>query len=71
MGTGIKTTISDLLNIIRSNFHEKKYITQQSNTPGDQFGIIANIDKAVKGLNWKPSYKLEDGLKKMIKYYRL
>tara|TARA_A100001011_G_scaffold229520_1_gene237627 strand:+ start:162 stop:1076 length:915 start_codon:yes stop_codon:yes gene_type:complete len=71
IGTGIKTTVSDLLNIICSNFHERKSIIQQSNTPGDQFGIIANIDNAEKGLNWKPSYKLKDGLKKMIKYYKL
>lgn len=70
IGTGVKHTVSQLIDLINSNFNNSKTIIQDFGTPGDQFGIVADIKKANKELLWEPTYTLEFGLKKMIKYYK-
>ncbi len=69
IGTGVKHTIEELIEIISSNFKENKKIVQKSNTPGDQFGLFANNNLAIEELNWEPKYSLKEGLKCMIEYY--
>jgi len=70
IGTGIKHTVSQLIETISCNFEEDKIISQNSNTPGDQFGIYSNSNLAIKELNWKPKVSLNEGIKIMVEYYR-
>jgi len=37
-------------------------------TPGDQFGMVADIEKVKKDLDWKPTISLEEGLKKVLDF---
>ena len=37
---------------------------------GENMALHADIKKIVSRLKWKPTTKLEDGLKKTIEYYR-
>ncbi len=70
IGTGIKHTVSELIEIISSNFQDNKIIIQNSNTPGDQFGIYSNSNLAIKELKWKSNVSLKEGIKIMVDYYR-
>ena len=70
IGTGIKHTVSQLIETISSNFEENILISQNSNTPGDQFGIYSNSNLAIKELNWKPNVLLKEGMEIMVDHYR-
>ena len=72
LGTGIQTTIDDVVNLI-------KKITQSNMKP--QYGQIkpaqyepkswvADISKIKNILNWRPKYNLEEGLKKDIEWFK-
>jgi nucleoside-diphosphate-sugar epimerase len=39
-------------------------------TPGDQFGIYADVNLAGKNLGWKPAYSLDKGLKSMVSWIK-
>ena len=68
VGTGIKTTVEDLLKAILKAFGKKdfeKWVKVEGNTPGDIMGCTANIVKLKRALNWEPQYRIEEGLLKM------
>jgi len=68
VGTGIKTTVEDLLKAILTAFGKKdfeKWVRVVGNTPGDIMGCTADITKLEKALNWKPQYRIAEGLAKM------
>ena len=69
LGTGTKTYISNLLNILSNNF-TKLEIFQKDSTPGDQNGIYANTQKLINTFGKIDFTSLEDGLSKFIKYER-
>jgi UDP-glucose 4-epimerase len=69
IGTGVKTTVKELLKVINSNFQEGKVVEEASSTNGDQFGIFANIDLVKKELGWTPKYSLVHGMKEMYNFY--
>lgn len=73
VGTGIKTTVEELLNAEIEAFHfdKNKYpIVFEGSTPCDTFGISANIDKIKAELGWKPKNTLQEGLKKMVDWLK-
>ena len=63
LGSGQKVTVNSLLNKIKliGNFNNK--IREKQGTPGDQFGVYANIYKIKKELNFTPKTNLEKGLR--------
>ena len=68
VGTGIKTTVEDLLKAILKAFGKKdfeKWVKVEGNTPGDIMGCTADITKLKRALNWEPQYGIEEGLLKM------
>ena len=70
LGSGIRTEVKDILEIIRKNIAQSDYpISFQDGTPGDQFGIFANISKLSKDIDWNPKCNIELGIEKMLKYY--
>jgi UDP-glucose 4-epimerase len=67
LGTGIKTTVKNLLELIMhtfeiSNFDDWVYV--QGCTKGDILGCVANTTK-IELMGWKPQFDLETGLKQM------
>jgi len=69
VGSGIKTTIFTMLEMMKKYLNSKKEIKITSGTPGDQFGIYANNDKLMRIYD-KDFIKFEDGLKNMIDWIK-
>ena len=63
-----KTTIRQLLEKMISKLPFEVTIEYRGNTPGDQFGIYANIQLIREDIGWKPNYSLEKGIDEMIKW---
>ena len=68
IGTGIRTTVSELLEKIVSNLENEVEVEYADSTPGDQFGIYADVSLAGKNLGWKHAYSLDKGLKSMVNW---
>lgn len=65
IATGRKTLVSELLDCLVEVFGHApgKYpIEFAGNTPGDQFGIYADISKVRNTLHWEPRVSLKQGL---------
>lgn len=69
VGTGKKTLVNDLLNMIEIKLETGKNISFKNGTPGDLFGITANIELMDKFFGKTKKTSLEDGLDKMINFY--
>ena len=67
VGTGIKTSVKDLIKIIENNFNGLS-ISETDSTPGDQFGIYSDIKKINTLLGFSPTTDLEEGLSKFIEW---
>ena len=65
IGTGKKTNIQTILSLMKTYLDSNKEIIISEGTPGDQFGIYADISK-LKAIYPKDFMSFELGLKKMI-----
>lgn len=65
IGTSKKTTVKEILQLLKEYTHSEKKILVTAGTPGDQFGIFANNEKLLNIYNGKLT-KFEDGLQQMI-----
>lgn len=68
IGTGIKTTVNDLLRMILEIYHKDIPVVQEGNTPGDITGITADINLFKKITGFVPEIPLMDGLTIMIQW---
>ena len=68
IGTGVRTTVGELLRKIKDNFKNTLLVEFVDSTPGDQHGIYSDIKKVIKELNWLPKIELEDGLTLMVQW---
>jgi len=66
VGTGIKTTVRELLDIMFEVYGRKVPLEISGITPGDIFGIYADIKLLEKVTGFKPKYELKEGLKAML-----
>lgn len=69
IGTGIETSIYDLVHLIKRLMGYKGKIEQREQRNGDVSRHRANTDLLYKLTGYKPRTKLEDGLRATIKYY--
>ena len=67
IGTGKKTSINTLVNMIRNKSNLKSKIRFINGTIDDQFGVVANINKIKKLSKYSPIIDINDGLDEMIK----
>ena len=67
VGTGVKTTVGEILDLIKKYTGSNKEIKVTSGTPGDQFGIYADINR-LKEIYNKKLVTFNTGLLKMIKW---
>jgi len=68
IASGQRTTVKELLNIIIGLHNEKVSITYAGTTPGDLFGIYADITLANRLLGYIPAYDIRSGLTKMLSW---
>jgi len=66
IGTGKKTTVKDMIYLMKVFLNSDKEIVISDGTKGDQFGIYANNNK-LKNIYHKEFIKFEQGLGLMIK----
>jgi len=67
IGTGIKTTVKDILQLIAIHTNSDKDIDVIGGTPGDQFGIYAD-NRLLLSIYDKPMTSFDVGLKSMINW---
>ncbi|PHS55796.1 MAG: hypothetical protein COB17_10985 [Sulfurimonas sp.] len=67
IGTGKKTTVNEILTLIRKLTNSKKEVIIADGTPGDQFGIFAD-NRLLLSIYNKPLTDFNVGLKKMIEW---
>jgi len=67
IGTGKKTTVHEILTLIKENLNSTKEIVISDGTPGDQFGIYAN-NQLLLSIYKKPLTQFSIGLQKMIEW---
>jgi UDP-glucose 4-epimerase len=70
VGTGIETSVNELFRLINQNFNNSIKEVHGPAKPGEQMRSVITSEKLFKKFGWKPSTKLEDGLKKTIDYYK-
>ena len=71
LGTGRSLSILDIAQmVIRKMSKSGSNITYVGERPGQVFRHTADITKAERLLDWKPTIKFEDGLEKTIEWYR-
>jgi dolichol-phosphate mannosyltransferase len=70
VGTGIKTTIGDLIEILETEFQMPKVARGKfPKRKWDMEDWYANIDKVSRELDWKPTVDVRAGLTKMREWY--
>ncbi len=62
IGSGVKTTIGELINLIASIYNKEVKVEVIGNTPGDIMGCYADISKASHVIGYSPKYDLIRGL---------
>lgn len=68
VGTGVRTSIEELLEKMMKISGIRKEIVIEQGTPGDQKGIYADVSLAESELAFKYKYDLDEGLSKMIEW---
>lgn len=71
LATGKKTTVESLLNELKSAWGEDGYpILYVEGTPGDQFGIYADISSLKNDLKWEPKIPLQTGIHSFVTWVK-
>lgn len=67
LGTGIKTRVEELIvkEISAFGLDPDYPVVYEGTTPGDQFGLYANISRIQNELGWNPKFDLDKGLRIM------
>lgn len=68
VGTGLITTVKELLEKMMEISGLSKQIIIEKGTPGDQKGIYADVSLAETTFGFKSKYSLDEGLTEMIKW---
>jgi UDP-glucose 4-epimerase len=68
IGTGVRTTVSELIDNISKLLPFPVEILYEGNTPGDIFGIRANCERARSKVGWIAKTPLSIGLQSMISW---
>lgn len=69
LATGKKTKVEELIEVIKEVAGNPDYpIEYTDGTPGDQFGLVADISRIAQDLGWQPKVDLSTGIKKMFEF---
>jgi len=70
VGSGKKTTVETLVSGIMRQMHEEVRVKYEGSTPGDQFGIFADMSVMKDKFGWTPQIDLNEGLQRMVSWAR-
>lgn len=71
LGAGRQTTVEKLLMTLAECAGNPDYpIEFSGSTPGDQFGLYANVGCLRSDLGWEPRWSLRDGIASMFDFYK-
>lgn len=70
LGESRTTKLSDLVRLIEENLGKKAVLNRMPPQPGDVERTCADVSKARKFLDYNPSTKVEDGIRRFIEWYK-
>ena len=70
VGTSKETTVNEIFNLLNGIIGKGKEEKHGPAAAGEQMRSVITSDKTFKKFGWKPSTKLEDGLKKTVEYFK-
>ncbi len=70
IGTGDETTVSELASLLISLTDSDLSPLYTQPREGEIYRVFLQIELAEKGLNWKPRFSLEEGLKRTVESFR-
>jgi UDP-glucose 4-epimerase len=70
IGTGKETTVNEIFNLLSGIIGKGQQEKHGPAAPGEQMRSVITSDKIFQKYNWKPSIKLEDGLKKTVEFFK-
>jgi len=70
IATGVKTAVSDVIDLLREFMPDIQSVDYVEGTPGDQYGIFGDWGAALSGIGWRPATDFRCGLWKMIEWAR-
>ncbi len=69
LASGEKTKVKYLISSLKKYFKTADYtVKHEEGTPGDQFGVVADISLIKKELAWEPKIGLKAGIRKTIDF---
>lgn len=67
LASGQATKVDELIAMMKRAYGDENYpVVFADSTPGDQFGMYADMTALKADLGWRPQVSLEDGLKRMM-----
>lgn len=66
VGTGVRTTVGELVGKLRALLPFEVSVKYDGSTPGDMFGITADCAKIAREIGWAARVDLDTGLKPMV-----
>ena len=69
LGTGVETSIKELVELIMKLMDVKLEIRWDTNMPNGQPRRCVSIEKATRQIGFRPKVSLEEGLKRTIEWY--
>ncbi|MDA7805105.1 NAD-dependent epimerase/dehydratase family protein [Schleiferiaceae bacterium] len=69
--SSVKTTVADIVDLIRSRFPAKIKVHYKGSTPGDMHGIVGDFSKFRIDTGWSPKIEFKYGFSKMIEWNKV
>jgi len=70
LGTGEKTTVDEIINIICDTLNVSPKIISEGNTSGDFFGAQADISVITDLIKYSPRISAKEGIESYVKWYK-
>jgi nucleoside-diphosphate-sugar epimerase len=71
IGSGLSYSVDEIVrNILDIWGHQAEVSYQNVRRKNEIMNVVANVQKAERGLGWAPAIKLKEGLRRYIKWYK-
>jgi nucleoside-diphosphate-sugar epimerase len=71
IGSGESFSVKEIIDLIQKIANTHKTVISNDNVRKNEIpDVVADISFAKEKLNWSPKFNLEDGLKKLVEYYK-
>jgi nucleoside-diphosphate-sugar epimerase len=71
IGSGESYSVKEIIDLIQKIANTNKPVISNDNIRKNEIpDVIADISFAKEKLNWNPKFSFEDGLKKLVEYYK-